>query len=99
MPGPRWRGWPELPKDEEERPTATLTYVQAQTGKRQRLPVMGRDSRDIDRNIQSAIANIRAGGHRMVKTEMTVKGEEWVYEYNVMTGQIEHVFLNGEIAP
>lgn len=99
MPGPRWRGWPDLPEQGDDgRPTAALTYETHHNGQRHTLSVDGRDSRDIDRKIVQAIGNIRAGGHRMVKTEMNVNGDEWTYEYD-STGQVQHVFRNGESTP
>lgn len=76
--------------------TAKLTFEDV-TGTRGIMNVFGND-KTLDSNIVDAIGTLRASGRRMVKTEMTVNGEEWVYEYD-STGQVERTFRMGEVTP
>lgn len=95
----QWNGGPlSPPQPDQPRPTARLTYEHPATAKRHELHLSGRDSGALDRLITAAVANVRDGGFRMVRTEMDVNGENWIYEYSP-SGQVENIFRNGEVTP
>jgi hypothetical protein len=75
---------------------AKLTFEDV-TGTRGIMNVFGND-KTLDGNIVDAIGTLRAAGRKMVKTEMTINGEEWVYEYD-STGHVERTFMNGAVTP
>lgn len=75
---------------------ATLTF-QLATGSRAVRYVHGTDE-NLDSRIIDAIGMHRAAGQRIVKAEMTINGEEWIYEYD-STGHIERIFRNGAVTP
>lgn len=52
----------------------------------------------LDNRIIDAIGVLRSAGKRMVKTEMSINGEDWVYEYD-STGHVERTFRLGEVTP
>lgn len=86
---------PSLP--ERPRPSATLHFTRA-NGDRRSLVLEARDSRSLDGMIVDRIGDIRAAGNRMVKTDLTIDGEQWTYEYDG-TGHVERIFRNGEVTP
>jgi hypothetical protein len=92
----RWKNYPE-DSEAESGVIAKLVY-QRPNGKRHTMRIDCRDQRDADRRVVAAVGNIRAGGNRMVRTDMTIGEDDWAYEYDA-TGKIENVFKNGEVTP
>lgn len=89
----------QLP-DQGQKPhfLATVWTEHVATKERGMHSVTGRDEHDLDRKIQEEIGNGRSRGHRPVRTEMTIDGVDWTYEY-ADDGTIERVFENGEVTP
>jgi YD repeat-containing protein len=94
----RFRGKPvSTDTAEADEPSAVITF-QRVTGMRDTVSVFGRDSRELDSEIIESLNEIRLRGHLIIKTEMTVHGEDWVYEYDE-DGHVTRAFRNGDLTP
>lgn len=97
--GGRWKPpSSDVPPGERTEYLATVWSEHWATHERAWVTVAGRDTQELDRKIIEELGNVRSRGHRPVKTEMTIDGDEWIYEYD-STGHIERTFRNGDVAP
>jgi hypothetical protein len=97
--GGRWKPpSSEVPGSPRPEYLATLWTEHRATHERGMITVAASDAAQLDRRIVLELGNVRARGHRPVKTEMTIDGEEWIYEYD-STGHIERTFRNGDVTP
>lgn len=87
----------DFPKSDRPEFIATIWSEHA-NGERGLITITGRTQHELDQNVIEEIGNVRSRGHRPVKTEMKIGGDEWVYEY-ATDGTVELIHRNGSVQP
>jgi hypothetical protein len=78
--------------------SAKITYEDS-LGQRHYWWTDGADERHLDHQIIDKLEILREEGLRIVKTEMTISGVDWTYEYDETGTHVVHLMRNGEDMP
>lgn len=90
-------GFPSQP--DRDAPHGVITYEFTATGDRGVVSLTAGSPEQLDQMVVERLGTLYGPGKRIVKTQLFINGDEWVYEYDSTGRHVEHVFKNGEVTP